>query len=116
VQAVAAVQLPALSGTLKRVCLQLSGSLCGWAPVLTRLPSLEYLTVFFTSMGGTPEHAPTLSAVLLGFTCLKTLHLPGAVIASPAGDGQLLRAVLQMPALEDLQVCVQMVMQGNHNK
>jgi hypothetical protein len=103
-QAAAAAQLPALSGTLKRVCLMYSGSLSEWAPVLTRLPALEHLTATLMSRGGTPEDVPSLAAMLLGFTCLKTLHLPGAVIASPGGGGQPLRALLQMPALEDLQV------------
>jgi hypothetical protein len=101
VQAHTILQLPPLSTRIKRLTLTCSGSLQAWAPVLHRLPALECLEV--ATSPGAPEDFPYLADILPTFSTVKTLHLPDVTI-SGGGDGAVLRALLQMPALQDVQV------------
>jgi hypothetical protein len=97
-------QLPTLSTSIKRLSLTCSGSLQACAPVLHRLPALECLEV--ATSPGAPEQLPYLPDILPTFSTVKTLHLPDVTI-SGGRDGAVLRALLQMPALQDVQVCME---------
>jgi hypothetical protein len=98
-----ASQLPALSPSLKRLFLQQSGDLQAGAHVVTRLPALEYLEVSASTVA--VQDISCLPQVASSFRCLRTLSLPDAQI-QPAEDGSVLRALLQLPVLEHVQVGV----------
>jgi hypothetical protein len=102
VQAGTIPQLPNLSTSITRLSLKCSGSLQAWARVLPKMPELECLEVALSP--GTRAELTYLPDILPSFSCVKRLHLPDACIGSER-EGDVLRALLQMPALQDVQVC-----------
>jgi hypothetical protein len=96
-------QLPALSPSLKRLSLQQSGNLSTWAHVFKHLPALQCVEV--TTAAAAVEDISCLPQVAPSFMCLRTLSLPDAFI-SQGQDGSVLRALLQLPMLEHVQVGV----------
>jgi hypothetical protein len=101
--------LPFLSTGIKRLSLTGSGSLQDWAHMLPRLPGLESLEVTPTP-GDIEEQVievpGMLPDILRSLSTVRRLHLPDVTISWEEGTGSVLRALVQMPSLEDVQVRV----------
>jgi hypothetical protein len=98
-----------LSTGIKRLSVTGSGCLQDWAHVLPRLPALECLEVSPTP-GNTEEQIIKVPGILPDIlhilSSVRRLHLPDVTISWEEGTGSVLRALLQMPSLEEVQVRV----------